>query len=189
MDLDGRNGFTILGASADAFLGSSVSGGGDFNGDGLPDVIVGAPGLNEGRGAAYVIYGNRRFGNTPQVDTSSLPCEQGIAIELTETTARGGHSVAMVGDVNGDGYADVAVGAPGQGDDDRESCGWAYIVYGRPACSSGDAADGQGDSVPWSPGMERPTVVQGGGNKILLPRDADGRGGMQLVGFDRIGRA
>jgi hypothetical protein len=94
-------------------LGISVSGAGDVNGDGYSDVIVGAPGYdaNPGEGdygAAFVFLGSEA-GIADQ-----NPATPGVVhLESDQGTSSLGISVAGAGDVNGDGYADVIVGAPG----------------------------------------------------------------------------
>jgi hypothetical protein len=71
----------------------------DFDGDGLADVLVGAPAAASGAGAAYVCYGSGSW----QCHPIAAPVAGAIVF---------GAAVAAVGDVNGDGYADAAVGAP-----------------------------------------------------------------------------
>ena len=90
------------GAGYDRF-GTSVSGAGDVNGDGFADVIVGAIGADPGglqfAGSAYVYSG---------ADGSLLHQWDGGAADDWF-----GESVSGAGDVNGDGFADVIVGADG----------------------------------------------------------------------------
>jgi hypothetical protein len=101
--------FAIGENDADGF-GYSVATAGDANGDGYADLVVGAPNYDEGgltdRGKAYVYQGSADGlgDNNRESDWSAMG-------ENTEHVF--GYSVAPAGDVNGDGYGDVIVGAPG----------------------------------------------------------------------------
>ncbi len=132
-------GLTIWGALAGDDLGFGVAAG-DLNGDGIDDVIVGAPGSNglanvrTDLGEAYVIFGRRDLGGT--VDT--LKEEQGFTLMAAEGFARLGTSFA-VGDVNGDHVDDLIAGAPFAGREPgsppgghRTPVGEVYVVFGRP---------------------------------------------------------
>ncbi len=106
---------------AHAALGASVAGSGDVNGDGLDDVIVGAPLYEEGEigeGAVFVYLGDTGTG---------LELAPFMAIQWNVASAGFGTSVAAAGDVNADGYADVVVGAPGYA-----PAGLALAMYGGP---------------------------------------------------------
>jgi hypothetical protein len=104
---------TIPGPSARANFGAWINNAGDTDGDGVADLIVGAPDVGASTGAAYLYSGKtgaRLFTFTP---------------DLT-----GGHfgvSVSAAGDVDGDGTPDVAVGAP----DVRSRTGAVYLYSGR----------------------------------------------------------
>jgi len=90
-----------------AFLGT-VAGAGDVNGDGYDDVIVGAPFYADGEsqeGAAFVFHGSAAGIPNGNPNTAAAKLESNLV------TARLGISVAGAGDVSGDGYADVIVGA------------------------------------------------------------------------------
>jgi len=97
-----------LGESNQAFSGFGWSSGtaGDVNGDGYDDVIVGAPEYNHGQlyeGAAVVYLGS----------ATGLSLVPNWGDEGDQIEAYLGDSVGTAGDVNGDGYSDVIVGAPG----------------------------------------------------------------------------
>jgi hypothetical protein len=84
--------------------GHSVASAGDVNNDGIADVIVGAPSQIGRRGWAYVYHGS----------DSGLSTEPDWMVDFFEQEdSLFGYSVATAGDVNGDGYSDVVVGAPG----------------------------------------------------------------------------
>jgi hypothetical protein len=93
---------------AGAFLGISVSGAGDVNGDGFADVIVGAYNYDAGEsneGAAFVFLGSATG------IANGNPSTAHAQLESDQAGAFLGFSVSGAGDVNGDGYADVIVGA------------------------------------------------------------------------------
>ncbi len=90
---------------AEAKFGTSVSSAGDVNGDGYGDILVGAPYYDNGQadeGAAFVYYGSYS-------GPSSTPDWIG---ESNNAGALFGFSVAPAGDINGDGFGDILVGAP-----------------------------------------------------------------------------
>jgi hypothetical protein len=101
--------------------GWSVASAGDVNGDGYADVIVGAMAADNYAGRAYLYFGGPSgLSNVPAV---TLKRPNGGAGSF-------GISVASAGDVNGDGYADVIVGAIGDSD---AHAGQAHIYLGRPS--------------------------------------------------------
>ena len=130
------DGFILQGNVGYDQLGISVSGAGDVNGDGLADLIAGA---HIGyAGMAYIIYGKAgtdgmQFGSpdgSRQVlDTTGLAPTDGFVIHGDEPRDELGRSVSGAGDVNGDGFDDLIVGAS-QGDDGESNAGEAYVVYG-----------------------------------------------------------
>ncbi len=114
------------GEASNNFFGVSVAAAGDVNDDGYGDVLVGAGGYAKSRGKAYLYLGN------------AAGLESGAAwTAMGETNAHEfGQALAGVGDVTGDGYADVAVGAPGfYINSDMIKCcrGKTYVYYGGPA--------------------------------------------------------
>ncbi len=91
-------------------IGTSVDGIGDFNNDGYADVIIGAPGVSGGDGAAYLVRGGANW--ALDLDSASPGSNaQKLTVSLGENSAFGS-SVTSIGDYNGDGYSDFAVGAP-----------------------------------------------------------------------------
>jgi hypothetical protein len=130
--LDGSNGFRLEGIDEADFSSFSVAGAGDINGDGLDDLIIGAPYADpDGRptaGESYVVFGSGA-GFAPNVDLSTLNGVNGVALDGVGTTSfdRSGFSVASAGDNNGDGIDDLIIGAPGAS---PEGAGESYVVFG-----------------------------------------------------------
>ncbi len=111
--------------SRGANFGTSVTTAGDVNGDGYDDVIVGAPDYSNGQtgeGAAFVYYGS----------VAGVSTTASWIAELNQPNAVFGTSVATAGDVNGDGYADVIIGAPGY-EKGEVNEGAAFVYHGRKA--------------------------------------------------------
>ena len=110
--------------------GSSVASAGDVNGDGRAELIVGAYGgassSRSGAGSSYVIYGTASPSN---VDLASLG-SSGFRIDGAATSDFSGYSVAAAGDVNGDGRADVIVGALYADPSSPSGAGSSYVIYG-----------------------------------------------------------
>ncbi len=124
-DLNGTNGFRIVGTAAGQLMGGSVSGAGDLNGDGVDDIAVGA----SGAAAAYVIYGQKGGAFPATFNGSDLNGTNGFRIAGAALNDGLGRSVSGAGDVNGDGITDLVVGAPGYGG--AYENGAAYVIYGR----------------------------------------------------------
>jgi Ca2+-binding RTX toxin-like protein len=102
--LDGANGFRIDGTAPRTYAGTSVSSAGDVNGDGYADMIVGGS-----QGTNYVVFG-KAFGFADVFHPSSLNGHNGFTIVDT-LNEHAGFSVSLAGDVNGDGFDDLIVGA------------------------------------------------------------------------------
>jgi hypothetical protein len=111
----------MTGAAAGDEFGYSVSIAGDVNGDGYSDVIIGAPYNNAGgteAGRAYIYFGGTLMDNIADVTMTGEAAGDYF-----------GYSVSTAGDVNGDGYSDVIVGAYGN-DAGGSNAGRSYIYFG-----------------------------------------------------------
>jgi hypothetical protein len=120
--LDGSNGFTIEGKNVNDLIGVSVGGGGDFNGDGIADLVIGTDRTRINQGDCYVVFGQTNFPSSLNLRT--LNGSNGFAIEGSGLF---GQSSGNAGDVNDDGFDDLIVGAYNQ-----SVAGEAYIVFGKP---------------------------------------------------------
>ncbi|WP_027007591.1 integrin alpha [Conexibacter woesei] len=210
IDLRTHPAFEIVGPTVNANAGNAVSAAGDVNGDGIDDVIVGAPLQNApGRfngGSAYVVFGRRRAAaairRAPIARIAAAGAArraQGFRIVGPNAQAHLGATLAAVGDVNGDGLADVAVGArtgtttslgpvaPVAGAPDiLDYQGAVYIVYGKRDGAAVDLAH-----LDPAQGMEilgpepAPGGTTGFGGTIAGGRDVDGDGRPDLVVADQ----
>ena len=126
LDTLGTGGFRIDGAASSDLLGAGAGPAGDINGDGRPDVIVGAPQVgsvfpHQGPGAAYVVYGKASSAPVKVAALGSAGFRMDGGLEDIA-----GSSVGGGGDTNGDGGSDVIVGALGA----NGLSGVVYIVRG-----------------------------------------------------------
>jgi hypothetical protein len=115
--------WTAVGGWAQAKLGHSVARAGDVNGDGYDDVIIGVPSPTgaDRFGWAYAYYGS----------ATGLSASPDWTVVGEQAEAWFGRTVNSAGDVNGDGYDDVVVGAP-HWDNDQSEEGRAYLYLGSP---------------------------------------------------------
>ncbi len=141
----GIGGFVIHGADAVDISGWSVSSAGDINGDGFDDLIIGAPladgpgaapGTRSGAGDSYVVFGKAgAFG--PAIDLVNVAAGiGGFVIHGADAYDRSGNSVSSAGDINGDGFDDLIIGAryadgPGATPGMRNFAGDSYVVFGK----------------------------------------------------------
>jgi hypothetical protein len=128
-ELNGLNGFRIRGEIAGDLSGTSVASG-DINGDGFSDLIIGAPEADPSgasSGATYVIFGKEK-GAPKDVNLFNLNGLNGFRVAGEIAGDRSGGSVSA-GDINGDGFDDLIIGAAGA-DPNGEGSGATYVLFG-----------------------------------------------------------
>jgi VCBS repeat-containing protein len=174
----GTGGFVMTGPASNDSTGFSVSTAGDFNGDGLDDLIVGAPfadinGVST-PGKTYLVFGKS---GTTAVDLADLGTS-GLIFNGVGTSSRSGRAVSEAGDVNGDGFDDLIIGAYGENK--------SYIVFGGDLTDTvtatvGGSANGttgseiligsaSADTLDGKGGAD--VLSGGGGDDILIINDA-----------------
>jgi hypothetical protein len=130
---------TISGAEADDQIGLSLASG-DVNGDGVGDVIIGAP-MKDGdagddMGVAYVVFGARNLMAASTRDLNQMPGGFDLLMMGSARRSTLGQSVAS-GDLNGDQIADLIVAADGAANERNMTSGVAYVIFGRRDFMSG----------------------------------------------------
>lgn len=112
--LDGTNGCLFVGEATSNHAGLAVAFAGDVNGDGRDDLVVGAPDYSSGSttkvGRAYLVFG--RVQGSPTNALAALAGTNGCILAGDDASDRAGAAVTGLGDFNGDGLRDVAIGAP-----------------------------------------------------------------------------
>ncbi|MCC8997718.1 MAG: FG-GAP-like repeat-containing protein [Nitrosomonas sp.] len=129
--LDGTNGFRLDGINEYDFAGYEVSNAGDVNDDGFSDVLIGAPGtdINGNKsGSSYVVFG-KASGFDAVVNLANLDGTNGFAMNGLAGDELGS-SVSNAGDVNGDGFGDILIGARGA-DNHGVDSGSVYVIFGK----------------------------------------------------------
>ncbi|MBE9196860.1 FG-GAP repeat protein [Synechocystis sp. LEGE 06083] len=140
-DLNGSNGFVINGIDSNDYSGLSVSSAGDVNGDGFDDLLIGAyradPNGVSNAGESYVVFGSADIGasdidnSAPVLDLNGAQLFNGFVINGIDSRDDSGYSVSSAGDVNGDGFDDLLIGAFGGDPNGQSYAGESYVVFGK----------------------------------------------------------
>ncbi len=140
-------GYRLEGQAPGVELGRGVGAVGDLDGNGVPEIVVGAPGpAGLGDGAAHIVYD----AVTGNLTLGTLAAADGVSLATGEPGDDLGWSVKEVGDFNADGWPDLALGAPGGDSPPDTDAGLVYVVFGRADMSSvslADVAEGRGGFV------------------------------------------
>jgi hypothetical protein len=181
----GTGGFAMTGdAAAGARAGFVVAGAGDVNGDGSADVLVGAhrgaPGGLVLGGQAYVVLGKADGAPVDLAALSAGSDPSGFAIHGGASLTFAGYDLAGAGDVDGDGLADVLIGAPGAGDG-GSFVGRAYVVRGRVETSVVDLAAIDAGDPTLGVALQGEVLLDALGSGVDGGRDVDGDGTPDLL--------
>lgn len=137
--LSGGSGIKIQSSISNGILGHSVAGG-DFNGDGISDIVLSSNGKDtngkSGNGAAYVLYGNDS-GSYANIDVDTILASDGFALFGESDADQLGHSLASAGDFNVDGVDDLLLGAY-LNSEGGAAAGAAYMIMGKDGSSRAD---------------------------------------------------
>ncbi len=131
----GTAGITIFGVEANDFSGGSVSSAGDVNGDGFDDLLIGAffadasGNAKSAAGDSYVIFGGASLPTT--IDLANLGIA-GITLFGADAGDLSGYSLSGAGDVNGDGFDDLLIGAryAAASGNAKTQAGESYVIFG-----------------------------------------------------------
>ncbi len=171
----GSGGFVLIGIDDNDRSGHAVANAGDVNGDGFDDLIIGAryaDGTANARvdaGETYVVFGHAT-GFPATIDLATIAQGTGgFVISGRDSGDTSGWAVATAGDLNGDGLADLVIGAPraASATNARIGAGESYVVFGT--------------ATPPSAGINLADIAQGIGGFILLGAQAGDRSGVSVA--------
>ena len=179
--LDGSDGFQINGIDATDYSGKSVSAAGDVNGDGFDDIIIGAARAIPGGysysgpssiGESYVVFG-KASGFFPSLELSSLDGSNGFRLDGIDSYDQSGTSVSAAGDVNGDGFGDIVIGAVGGDPGAVDGSGESYVVFGVKETTVALSLTGAGGDQTIQGGSLGDTVLARAGDDTVFGHQGD----------------
>ena len=124
-NINGTNGFKLDGESINDLAGSRVSMAGDINADGYDDILIGAPYEAGTVGCSYLVFGSAEVYVGGQFSLANLDGFNGIKL-VGEMSGDYSGGVSAAGDIDGDGVADLLIGAYGY----NNGVGRSYVVFG-----------------------------------------------------------
>lgn len=163
VDLSSEAKWTTSDATSYDAVGTQLSAGSDLDGDGYPELLLGVAGDNHSgysdAGAVYVYYGSATGLSTASEDK--------LTLASPDDEDRLGFSVAALGDIDGDGYGDIASGAPWQ---DRPPDGGSIVVW------TGMCVDADADGVCVDEDCDDDDSTAGAASTWYDDADGDGYG-------------
>jgi hypothetical protein len=129
--IDTTAGRTYTGTETGMNLGLSIADAGNVNGDDYGDFILGVPGYSSGTGEVFIYHGS----------STGLPSSANRTLTGPQSGCRFGHCVASAGNVNGDSYKDIIIGAPYYDYSGHTDSGGALVYHG--------SSSGIGSSYDW----------------------------------------
>jgi Ca2+-binding RTX toxin-like protein len=142
-NLSAAEGLMIVGSKDSEIAGYDISAAGDVDGDGLDDILIGALGNQ----TAYLVWGSTLAATDNLLDLADLG-QSGVVINNIDGGDRLGYAVTGIGDIDQDGFDDIAVGAPGARRDGEKYVGEIYVLSGAELASDADGVIELREEVP-----------------------------------------